>query len=966
MKLIIVIFLFLIYSMQLSAQIKVHKHLTTEDGLISNQVRDMFEDSKGYIWFGTDAGASRWDGTNFLNINENNGLLSPAVFDVTEGKDGTIFLATFGLKGINTFKDGIIDTLFSGGDNKLNFVSIVHSNKDGSLLIGSQNGIHLYDNSTLINLNEFYEIPAEPLYRSKANNIGEVFFATGNGILKYYNKKLEIISGYERGKTKFTPTLTIKNNNTLVYSTEQNIIEFQDGKTKVIEGFNQQYATETNDILYSKNNIGYFATNYGLGIVENNKMSFLTEENGLANKKLWRILEVSNGTIFLASSVGGIDVYRPKMLESFTNKNDLIGKSILNILIDKNGNRYFSTDAGLLIEEGGKRKIIDGKTRYGFDKYLSLAQTKNGNVIIGSHLGIDIYKDGAIKQLLAFKQTRDVQHKQTNLIQSIVELNDSTILLASYKGVYKIVGDSIFIMTKKDGLLSNYVSDLIATNDSSIIYGYHGSGISVYKNNGYTHINTSNGLTSDTILDIFERSDGAILVGTQTGGLNILNNNKIDTINVTDGLTSNEIRAINEDSNGNIYITTPTGLNIISKNDTGYHVRTITKKDGLAANDCNQNALFVDNSNNVWIGTTSGLSKYNAKFDTPLDSPSPILITGFEIFNELQSLKTFRTDSKLNYDQNYLKFIYTTINTLSPHKVRYRYRLSGIDKKWVESDKREVQYTSLDDGNYTFEVKARNEWGYWSQPAQLSFTINPAWWETWWFYTITALSLAGLIAFVASYRYRHLLAVEKVRTKISTDLHDNIGSGLTEITFLSEMVKSQVAGNENANKGLNNITSVSKTLIDDMRDIVWLINPSKDSLKDLFNRLQDSYQEVLKFSSISLNVDGIDNLSDVRLPMTYRQHIFLMFKEAINNSIKYASCKNINLNVEVNNNNLVVSLNDDGVGFDMHNTKMGNGIINIKKRAKQVNGEVFIDSSPKKGTSIKFSSKFSKFRFMEV
>ena len=326
----------------------------------------------------------------------------------------------------------------------------------------------------------------------------------------------------------------------------------------------------------------------------------------------------------------------------------------------------------------------------------------------------------------------------------------------------------------------------------------------------------------------------------------------------------------------------------------------------------------------------------------------------------------FKLNPALNHDQNYLKFAYVGINLTAPHKTVYKYRLIGVDIDWVTSKTTNIQYTSLDDGDYIFEVKARNEWGYWSKPTVLRFTINPAWWETWWFYTLAFISIASLIAFITSYRYRHLLAVEKVRTKISEDLHDNIGSGLAEITFLSEMVKSQVKENEKANKGLNNITSISKTLIDDMRDIVWLVNPKNDTLKDLFHRLQDSYQEVLRFSDISLTVNGIDKLKQISLPMTYRQHIFLMFKEAINNSLKYSSSQNINIDVKIEGTILSVELKDDGKGFDIDNTKLGNGIKNMQKRAKLANGEVSIESGINKGTKIKFRGNFSKFRFKEI
>jgi hypothetical protein len=459
--------------------------------------------------------------------------------------------------------------------------------------------------------------------------------------------------------------------------------------------------------------------------------------------------------------------------------------------------------------------------------------------------------------------------------------------------------------------------------------------------------------------------DKSILIGTRSGGINILKNSSIFNINTDNGLLSNDILDLEMDSIGNVYAATTNGLNIIDYQN-GFAIRSITQNDGLISNEIASDGLEIDDLGNLWVATRKGITKYNPKKDNPYITPPKVYINGLEIFNQAQDLMEFKLNPELNHDQNYLKFSYVGIDFLAPHKTDYKYRLSGVDKDWVTSKNTSVQYTSLDDGDYTFEVKAKNEWGYWSKPTQLSFIINPAWWETLWFYTIAFLCIASLIAFIASYRYRHLLAVEKVRSKISEDLHDNIGSGLAEITFLSEMVKSQVKENERANKGLNNIAGISKTLIDDMRDIVWLVNPSNDTLKDLFNRLQDSYQEALRFSNISLVVNGIDNLKKVSLPMTYRQHIFLMFKEAINNSVKYSECKNIKVDVYVEGTKLTVELNDDGKGFDTINTKMGNGIKNIKKRAKLSKGEVVINSELHKGTTIKFFGNFSKFRFKDI
>lgn len=958
--------LILFSSIFVNTQTVVQKHITAEDGLISDQVRCVFEDSQGYIWFATNKGVSRWDGSEFVNFNEDNGLVSSIVFDITEGTDGTIYFANFGIKGINSLKDGIFDTLFAEANSQLRFISHVNANYDGSLILAAQDGITLYDNGVLLNLHQLYNIEPYPFYNKHISNKGDVYFATGNGVIKYSNKKIKKIIEGSSGKKLFTLSMATDKNDNLWYATEEGVFILENGNSKKIPSIQKNITKQINHFIITSKNIPLFATDSGLmEILPDYSTSFLTTKNGLTSNKIWRLYETANGSIFLISSVSGIDIYNYSKFTNYNMDNGLAGNSVLNILID-DGVKYISTENGLTIFDKNKVSILDKSVKYGYDKLLTLSKYKKGEVLIGSHSGIDIYRGGKLSPILEFEQTRDIQHQGKNYVQSIATFNDSILYVASYKGVYRIENDKFSIITKKDGLLSSFVNTIYVTHDKSVVFGYHGRGISIYKNNEYTHYTEDDGLPDNNVLSLSETNDNLLLIGSESGGLAILNNGRFDTVTVEDGLTSNEIRAIAEDAHDNIYLTTPIGVNVLNIYNDRYFIRTITKEDGLIGNDCNYNSLFIDDSNNVWIGTTSGLSKYNAASDPPLSSASPVKFVGYDIYNEPQLLNPSYNHLDLEYDQNYLNFKYSCINTTAPKKIIYHYKLSGVDKDWVESKNTSVQYTSLNDGEYTFSVKSRNEWGYWSEPAQLSLIINPAWWETWWFYSLSAISIALLIAFLASYRYRHLLAVEKVRTKISADLHDSIGSGLTEITFLSEMVKYQIKQNENPEKGLDNITGISKTLIDDMKDIVWLVNPSKDSLKDLFNRLQDSYQEVLRFSDISLLINGIEKLSKVKLPIAYRQNIFLMFKEAINNSIKYSECKNIVLNVNTDYGKLDVEFKDDGKGFDMDNTKMGNGIHNIKKRAKLVNGTVTIDSNIGQGTHIKFAGNFNKLKITEL
>jgi signal transduction histidine kinase len=224
------------------------------------------------------------------------------------------------------------------------------------------------------------------------------------------------------------------------------------------------------------------------------------------------------------------------------------------------------------------------------------------------------------------------------------------------------------------------------------------------------------------------------------------------------------------------------------------------------------------------------------------------------------------------------------------------------------------------------------------------------------------IAIGSIIAFIVSYRYRQLLEVEKIRTKISADLHDSIGSGLSEITILSEILNRQPnVKQEDLQSGLKNISVTARSLVGNMSDIVWLVNPSKDSLKDLLLRLQDSYQEVFAQANISFKLNGIENLELIHLPLTYRQHLFLLFKEAVNNSLKYSECTKIDLTIDIKGKNLNIIYKENGKGFDLKSKdEKGNGLTNMKNRAKAISGNCQILSEINKGTQIIFTGKISK------
>lgn len=343
-------------------------------------------------------------------------------------------------------------------------------------------------------------------------------------------------------------------------------------------------------------------------------------------------------------------------------------------------------------------------------------------------------------------------------------------------------------------------------------------------------------------------------------------------------------------------------------------------------------------------------------------APVPqIRITQLRRFDQNVPLAPFAQNLAVRHYDNYLEIGFTTVDSLPVENLVFRYRLAGVDTGWVETRQQFVQYKNLEDGQYAFEVQARNESSIWSEPASLDFVLRPPFWERLWFILFLTLLTAGSAAYFITFRIRQLLAIEQLRTRLAADLHDNIGAGLTEISILSEVgVKkiSQHSPNGTA-EHFDKISHISRELVDRMNDIVWLVNPKRDSLYDLIQQLGSSFEEVSTCSGIVFRAHNLESLRQVRLPMEYRQQLYYIFKEALHNSLKHSAAKAVVLEAQTQGRRLFMRLQDDGKGFEKEKQSDRNGLENMKHRAELIGGKVTIYSSPSNGTTVEFNGKIA-------
>jgi signal transduction histidine kinase len=280
----------------------------------------------------------------------------------------------------------------------------------------------------------------------------------------------------------------------------------------------------------------------------------------------------------------------------------------------------------------------------------------------------------------------------------------------------------------------------------------------------------------------------------------------------------------------------------------------------------------------------------------------------------------------------------------------------GVSDEWINiAYQRSVNFSNLAPGSYTFIVNGSNSDGIWSEQVQeVLITIHPPWWETWWFRTFLLLVVSFVIFTVVRYRLNQLRKVQYVRDRIARDLHDEIGSTLSSISIYTEVVKNKVKDqNPDAEPLLSKISSGTSRVMESMSDIVWAINSRNDSLDNLSARIQSLISELAESTPFQLEFFNDETLNTESLDMEKRKNVYLIFKEALNNALKYSNAKKINIRLVRHKSGVILEVIDDGDGFDLSASVTGNGLVNMKSRANAIKGTLQIESAVGKGTALR-------------
>jgi signal transduction histidine kinase/ligand-binding sensor domain-containing protein len=429
-----------------------------------------------------------------------------------------------------------------------------------------------------------------------------------------------------------------------------------------------------------------------------------------------------------------------------------------------------------------------------------------------------------------------------------------------------------------------------------------------------------------------------------------------DSVEATSVLSriGTHVRSLVQDGSGTVFIGTYEGLLALDPASGG--VRRFSTFEGLPRGNIDSLAAAQDGSLLLRAGRT--LARLAPSRHVSDDLPPRCLFSNVAVGGRPIPLPESGLERVESVDvlpsQNTVDIEFVGLSPRLGEPLTYEYRLDGVSQQWTRAIQRRVTYAGLAPGRYTFEVRAAAaSRTAVSAPATVAFTVLPPWYRSWWFLAIVASAAAA--AGYAGHRARlaRALHTERLRSRIATDLHDDIGSSLSQIAILAEVARRRAGvAAPGVAEPLASIATTSRDLVDAMSDIVWAVNPRTDTLGDLTRRMHRFAAEILGGADIELTFSAPPSDVDMKLGADLRRELYLILKESVNNIARHSGATQATVDLTLARHELTLTISDNGRGFDPGVSVDGNGIASMRKRAATFGGDFTIDSGPGQGTRV--------------
>jgi ligand-binding sensor domain-containing protein/signal transduction histidine kinase len=974
-----------------------------EDRLPNNIVQAITQTRDGYLWIGTRAGAARFDGLTFTPLELLPNAAEPSVLCLCAAKDGSLWLGTEE-RGLYHLHNGRLSHYGKDEGLPSDTVTQVQETSDGSVWIGLYEGVAQLRNGE-IRFPAVSSATANPVLSLCAAPGGGVWVGAARGVQKCQDQKVSTFRTAGSQPLRAIRALAAQADDSLWIGTSSGLVLLKDNvPTRYAKGEGPS-AIISALLCDSAGNL-WVGTFSGLSRFVDGRFTDEMEVQDAAYR-IYALYEDREGSVWVGSEAG-LARLTPKHFRTYTTRQGLSGNTVASVCATRDGGIWIGTWGGGLDEiKDGRITVYDKTTGLSSDFVVAIQEGKDGRLLLGTEY------ERAIGRLEQGHMTPfPVAPAQLGLaLTTLIEDHEGNLWVGSREGLGCFKDGTFIRYTAQNGLADSKVNALCEAADGSLWIGTQG-GLTRWKDGRFSAA-VDGPYAHAAVLSLYEDPKGTVWIGTRGAGLGRLSHGKLEVFTRRQGLLSDSIYSILEDNFNHLWFNSSMGIFRVSKTtldkpkqgkQPALDCISFGRAEGILSSgqswppwyqfdlhrDGTQPAACKGADGRLWFQASQGVTVVDPGKVKPNRLPPPVVIE--EVIADRQPVSNPRLEgpssnaaaATLDFASQTLKIPpgsgdlevhYTALSLRAPEKNRFRYKLDGVDRDWVDAgDRRAAYYSHLAPGSYAFRVTACNNDGAWnSTGAVVRLKLQPHFWQTWLFLSLCATSCAGMIGGTTLYvtrkrmqrkleRLEQRQALEEERARIARDMHDELGAKLTFISFQGAMALRSLDNTSQTEQQIQKMTQTARALVGSLDEIVWAVDPENDSLENLANYICRYTEEFFENSPIACEFSIPADLPDCRVAADVRHTVFLAVKEALNNILKHSQARHVEIQLKLPPAMLEILISDDGKGLPPaplreapaeNPGRAGHGLRNLRDRLAAIKGRCDIVSKPHNGTQVR-------------
>ncbi len=984
--------------------------ITVEHGLSSLTPFHIVQDQQGFLWIGTEDGLNRYDGYAFVvyrpDPKDSTTLSRGLCSGLAVSRDGTLWVATETdiLHRYDPDTDSFVrHKVVVPHEVKIDYrLSLGHIKPDGdsTLWIATNAGLCKF-NTKSFESRFFTHYPADSAtlsmntLRTLSPEGNDVIWISSPKGLNRFDKRSEKVQRFQFNAPPFKPghndvhDVAVDAVGTVWAATFSGLLRLDTQTGKFIpfrqktargpdlgtEAFvNTVYVDDTGIVWVGAFRDGLFRFDPFAGRFAQH-LHDAANRRSLNDDRITCIFQDRSDVLWVGTYRVGLNKYDrrqdqyahyPASRGVFAVREDSFGDIWVGMF--GNGIRIYEKKSGKMREflpNPSKPGALRGPEIYSF------AEDRSGDMWIATNLGVERY-DHATQQFRQHELNRFLRRAATATVKCLLIDSDGELWAGTFAPSLLRYNPKSGAMTEykhnpgsPNSLIAGEIWTLYQDRAGRIWAGSFSGGVCMFdkKVNSFTSFQHNEddpaSLPVHGVYAITQDERGFVWFGGVGGGLIRfdLESKSYKQYTVREGLADNFVKTVIVDGRGNLWLGTDKGISMFDKKSETF--KNLKEKDGILGNVFLSGSAFRSATGMLYFGGERGVTAFHPDSLKPKEYKPPVVLTSFTVFEKpfpLDKSIMFLPDIALKHDEHTFSFEFVALDYSLPERNEYAYKLEGLDTAWTRAGtRRYASYTHIPPGSYTFRVRGSNSDGTWNEDgASVRIVISPPFWDTWWFRIAALIFVAGAGTAIYNYRVNRLLEIERLRVRIASDLHDDIGSSLTKISLQSELIQEGFEPEERENY-LRNIASMSRELVTSMSDIVWSIDARNDTIESVLDKMKSFASSTLAVKDIGFNFahSGLDLKK--KIPVDVRENLYLIFKEAINNIAKHAGASHVNVVLRNDADSFSMVVVDDGKGWEGTARPSGHGTKNMKMRAERLGGT--IDFVKDEGTRVALKVK---------